>query len=107
MQQLILGLAIFVAGIAWFSCWLWYTITAKWWRTPYGVNTWVVTLTVAVALFRLMILVLFPDTQGTMYMYIVGLATYVALFFTGFQRLYLIRKAQKEGERERLAIAVK
>lgn len=94
----VIGIGIFFAAIAWLGCVGWYSIRAKWWRNIYGINTWMVSFTIAVALTRLAIVTLYPHLYDTMVSDIVGLTTYVLLAIAGFQRTYLIEKAQQEGE---------
>lgn len=98
-QDFILGLTIFTAALAWNACVIWYSLRAKWWKNIYGINTWLVSFIISIALDRLCVLVLFPEVNGYTSTWI-GIFTYVGLAVTGFQRTYLLEKAQREGERE-------
>lgn len=94
----VLGISILFAAVAWLTCVTWYSITAKWWHNAYGINTWMVSFTITVALTRLAVLVLAPDFLSPLVSSWIGISTYVLLAIAGFQRLYLIDKAQREGE---------
>jgi hypothetical protein len=93
-----IGAGIFMAAVAWLGCVGWYSIRAKWWRNVYGINTWLVSFTIAVAMIRLAVVTLYPHLYDTQVSDLVGLSTYLLLAFAGFQRTYLIEKAQQEGE---------
>lgn len=96
--ELTMGVTIFIAAFAWFTCVSWYTIRARFWKTAYGINTWLVSFTITIALLRLCGLVLYDDFAQWGGSYWIGLLTYFLLAIGGFQRLYLIDKAQREGE---------
>lgn len=98
MKEQILGLAIYTAAIMWTVMVVWYSIRARWWKGEYGINTWLVSFTIAVALDRLAIIVLFDNLLPPVLSFYIGMTTYILLAVTGVHRLYLLEKAQREGE---------
>lgn len=104
-KDIILGWCILIAFAAWLATLTWYMIRAKWWKSAYGINTWLVSFTITVALLRLSILVLAPGYLSHELSDNVGIFTYVLLAIGGVQRLYLLELAQREGEREKAARA--
>lgn len=98
MKEQVLGLAIYSAAAVWTVMVIWYSVRAKWWKGEYGINTWLVSFIIAVALDRLALLILFEGFLPPLLSYYIGFSTYFILAGAGVQRLYLLEKAQREGE---------
>lgn len=98
MTDALLFGAVLLATFAWSATTIWYSVRAKWWRNEYGINTWAVSFIISFTMVRLCVLIAYPGLQDHAVNTWIGVCTYVALAISGAHRLYLLEKAQREGE---------
>lgn len=90
-----------VAAIAAFSAWavflIWYSVRAKWWRSPEGRNVWGVALALTVALGIIVAAYLWRDYVARPY---VVLTVYVGLAALAVQRTIQLERNQRRRRKE-------
>lgn len=84
------------AAFIWLIFLVWYTVRAKWWRDPYGRNTFLVSLVVFWILLRLTMVRLIPGFREHE---ILGAIVYVFAALAGLARIALMERAQRETDR--------
>lgn len=83
------------AAFVWLVFLVWYTVRAKWWKDPYGRNTFLVSLVVFWILLRLTMVRLLPGFREHE---ILGAIVYVFAALAGLARIALMEKAQREED---------
>lgn len=91
-MNLWIAVPTFVAALVWLATVVFYWIRARWWESPEGRNTEVVSLIVALLLIRLSAIHIWPDYRDRT---ISGFLIYTAMAFVGVWRMALIEKAQR------------
>lgn len=92
-------IAAVVAFLAWAAFVTWYSIRARWWRSPEGRNVWGVGLALAIALGMIVAAYTWPDYAARPY---VVLTVYVGLAALGIQRTIQLERAQRRRRKERI-----
>ena len=86
-----LTIAIITATISWFLFIVLYSLTAKWWKTPVGRNTFGVSAVLFVILFRQMSLRVWPEVEQKD---LIGIAVYSLATLFAFRRIWIMLFAQ-------------
>ena len=91
-----LKFAATASALAWFGFIAWYSIRAKWWKTPIGRNTFGVSAVLCIVLLRIAVLLWFPDLKQSK---TIGAIIYTGAAILGAQRIVFVEKAQREVAR--------
>jgi predicted anti-sigma-YlaC factor YlaD len=89
--------AAVVAFLTWFVFVVWYSVRARWWRSPEGRNIWGVGFALTVALGMIVAAYTWPDYSARPY---VVLTVYVGLAALGIQRTIQLERAQRRHRKE-------
>lgn len=91
---MLLTIAITLALASWVAFLGWYSLRAKWWRSPVGRNTFNVSLVLMVILLRLAVLRWFPTHHQHD---IWGILIYLWAAVLGGQRIRFVERAQRDA----------
>lgn len=91
-------LVVTLAALAWLTFVVWYTVRAKWWKSPVGRNTFGVSAVLFIILLRIAVIRWWPHLQQHD---IAGTLVYSVAFVFGVQRIWFMEKAQREVNRLR------
>jgi|GEM_PF-6189002 len=86
--------AAFVALVGWLTFLVWYSLRAKWWKSPEGRNVWGVASALVVALGMVNASYIWPDYAARDW---VVLGVYVYLAALAVQRTAQMERRQRRG----------
>lgn len=99
-MNLMVAIPTFIAALSWISVVIWYHTRAKWWKNVIGRNTMLVSAVIAWVFIRLSFRHIFPEMTWTYETS--GMITYLVASYAGLRRVYLIERAQREGDRRKI-----
>lgn len=88
--------SVVVAAAVWLTFIVWYSVRARWWKTPYGRNTFWVSTVLFWVLARIAAVRLIPDFPEHE---ILGALVYILAAVVGVWRTVLMEGAQRESGR--------
>lgn len=94
-MQTALNIAQLFAAVMWLAFSVWYMVRATWWKSAFGWNTLLVSLTVTILLIRLAFLTYSPNYKTDLIF--TGFSIYILFGGLGLHRLILLEKAQRQG----------
>jgi hypothetical protein len=96
-MRAVIEVAATTAFFTWLLFLVWYSVRAKWWRSPEGRNVWGVALALTVALGMIVAAYTWRDYAARPY---VVLTVYVGLAALAIQRTVQLERNQRRNRKE-------